>query len=155
MSSLRDGIFCGIGNQGKSANHLAFDHIVVSPSGCMLALGLQDLKIIPMIRDRFDAGLVPVRSFLDGLGSEGAQGALSLAPLCLPVETILLSLCAREGLGVFEEAVAVPVGARIFPLCIHVGQADLDGAEFVSADPAVQDLMFALLRIEEPSLPLS
>jgi len=57
---------------------------------------------------------------------------------------------AHEVLGVLEDAAAIAVGAGIFALGFEIGAADLDGFQFVGADAAVEDFLFASFGVEKP-----
>jgi hypothetical protein len=53
--------------------------------------------------------------------------------------------------SLLEHLVAVAIPARVFELRVDVGLAQLDGLELITADPPVEDLLFADLRVEPPA----
>ena len=84
-------------------------------------------------------------------GDERPQRAQGLTRGRFPVQAVTFSFLAFELLGVFQELIGVAVQDGILLLGIHDGQTGLDRAELILADPAAEDFLPALFRLEEPA----
>ena len=58
---------------------------------------------------------------------------------------------AAQSLGVSKHFIPIAIHAGILALGQHVGTAHRDGAQFVCADAAIKNLLFAGLGIEKPA----
>src|SRR5262249_9749536 len=79
-----------------------------------------------------------------------AKRAGLLARLRVPEEAIVLARAADEPRGELADSVSIPVLRVVLALRVDVGQAHLDGAELVLADPSVENLVLAGRRVEAP-----
>jgi len=103
-----------------------------------------------VIRNGFITLQLAAVTFFLGCGNEGTQGALLLTLFHIPVQAVLHPLVASKFLGILQKTVGVSVLERIFPLSIHIGQADLDGTQFIPSDPSCQDFLTALFGVKTP-----
>src|SRR5204863_7913150 len=90
-------------------------------------------------------------AFALGLGYERAERARRFGRRRLPVKTVPLAGGRGEVPGVFEQAVLVGIARVVLPLCVHVGEADLRGAELISADTPVEYLLLAARGVGAPA----
>src|SRR4029453_8682920 len=96
--------------------------------------------------------LVEIRRAFRDQRSERTR-LLAPARIGRPVQAVELAGCARELLGVGQDAVAVAIDRRVFLLRGDVRAQDADGVELVFADAPVEDLFGALLGREAPDVP--
>jgi hypothetical protein len=146
--------FGGPGDEGEAGDHVAVDDVVVFAAGGVLALAREDFEVVTVERcGRVGQGFVfAAVAFEAGLGDERAEWALFVRIARGPVEAVVGALVAAEALGLFEDAVAVTIFAAVFALGVHIGPANVNGADFVATDAAVENFFFASVDIEDPGI---
>ena len=87
-------------HQAKPTDHPALDNVVIGSARGILALGFQDLEVVPMVGYRLVIGLFV--SFPGGPGKKITKGTFLFTWFCLPVEAVLCARCAEKFLCIFE-----------------------------------------------------
>src|SRR5262249_14309433 len=137
-----------IGDERKSADHLAVHHVVERAAGRVRALLREDPVVVAVVRLASAAGLVTLRG---RRRDEIAERALLFAAGGRPVEPILLAGLAHDPLRIGADTGAM-VLLGILVLRIDEGEACPDGVELVAPDAAEQDFLAAGRGVELPGL---
>src|SRR5262249_26064730 len=89
-------------------------------------------------------------AFRTSLSRKLSQRTEIFARPCLPEKTVLFPRFASEFLCKEPGGFAVMAFLRVLLLRLHVDSARLDGAQFVAANPPVEDFLSAGCGIEFP-----
>src|SRR5215831_19214837 len=89
-------------------------------------------------------------ALLDRLRDLFAYRTIPVSVGFLPSQTILLARVADDPLGVLVYAVSLAFPVGIFILRLPVALANVNGIEFVAADPAMEKLLAPSFGIEMP-----
>src|SRR5690348_4657760 len=68
----------------------------------------------------------------------------------LPRQPILLTRSADDALRILVYVVKLPLTGGIFVLGFHVSAADFNRVQFIGADAAVKEFLFAGFAVEKP-----
>jgi hypothetical protein len=151
-------VFRGPGDEGKPADHVSIDHIVVFAAGRVLPLPSEYLEMVSVERPTFGFNLLPefrVVTFGLRIGHQRSNRAFFPVEVRWPVEPIVFPRGTHEPLGIFQNLIAILIGARIFSLGLHVSAHDRKCREFVPADAAAEQFVLAGLGVEgPPAIPL-
>src|SRR5262245_26155597 len=134
-----------IGHQREAADQLAARDVIQRSPVSALPLAGQNLVVVAVIGHALVAGAITLRR---RTGGKVAERALILAGLRRPVQAVLLARPADDALRV--DPVPGDSLLGIFVLCVDIGETGLDGAQFVAADAAKQDLLAPGGRVELP-----
>src|ERR1700756_4456586 len=85
------------------------------------------------------------------LSHNGAEWALGLSGLGLPIQTVLFARVAGELLRVLQESIFIPILHRVFSLGIDDREQGLNREQLILADPAVENFLLAFLRVKNPA----
>src|SRR5262249_45066425 len=134
-------------DEREAADHVAPDDEVVRAAGRVGALREEDAIEVTVIRSRaalrWEGIARRTRS-----GDQGAERALRLAGLRLPVEAVALAPRALQALRVHEKPRAPRI---VFALGVDVRQTHLDRGELVLSDPAIEQLVVPGVGVPEPA----
>ena len=138
-----------IGHQRESSSQFAVGHIIHFPAGRGRALLGQNPEIISVKGMRSRAVMRDItlgKSFRHQRPKRAGRFAL----LRRPIEAIFFAGRTLELLGVIQRCAGDPDRIGILLLRSHISPANADGAEFILANVAVDDFLFARRRVKIP-----